>query len=517
MKTILNYLGLCLAVICSVTTSAFAQTCGWSYSTGVNVGSTGNLLGVESNPSVIYDPSLGNIIIAGTFSGNSLTFGNYPLGTSASGTDIYLITINSSGSIVPLTIGDAWYEKLIDMKMSPTGDIYLLGTFYNPNTVNSYSPNFCPRINGSPICTVTATQTNNTSNTFLLRYATNGSITVKTFNETNGGILATSLGFDANGNPILAGSFGGTVSFNGTTFVTSTHNSPSGNLGGDGFIVKYDTNGNMQWFNQITGSGGDIVNDFVVDVNDTVHFTGIKNAGSLGVDDVIIGSVNSLGTMTYSIYTGNAGASREQGLSIALDYSGLYVYVSGIMYSPVDFGTATSPFILSPLVPNTDTIFVLKYDIYGNTIWGKTFGDTQVPSYGGNVVTKILTDNCGDLYIAGAAGYNETIQFDPSNVNAVSIVPLASYNTSFINVLDYNGNWLKTLLITNPQANSLTGKLVPFVNGMLFLGSELTLGTPSSFVTVNELNSFGFVYGTAGLSTGILPSINYSGLILYYY
>jgi uncharacterized delta-60 repeat protein len=149
-------------------------------------------------------------------------------------------------------------------------------------------------------------------------------------------------------------------------------------------IIKYDTNGAEEWvrtYGRVTG-GTDGATDVVVDPDGYVYVAGYSENAD-GDCDVCVIKYTAAGKLewvnTYrSTYTGDSVA-----LALVLGPSGC-IYVTGwLAYD----GPAES-------------MFVLKYDGYGNLVWVGIYEGTA--DCGDNVGYDIDVDGVGNVYVAGS-------------------------------------------------------------------------------------------------------------------
>jgi len=83
------------------------------------------------------------------------------------------------------------------------------------------------------------------------------------------------------------------------------------------------------------------------------------------------------------------------------------LYIAGLSYQEEYY------FFSSPTLHSTgiSDIFLAKFDNGGNQLWMKQFNvDNNCNQYGPNVISAIILDHSGNIYITG--GFCQTIQFD---------------------------------------------------------------------------------------------------------
>lgn len=185
---------------------------------------------------------------------------------------------------------------------------------------------------------------------------------------------------DANDNLYVVGQFEGTMDADwnaGVQDIVSTS-------GKDGFLIKYNQNGDFLWAKTFASTG-------------TVNLSDIK---------------------------------------IDSSSSSLSIYIGGVFGGTVDLnpGTSTDSYTATGAQDN----FVIKLDASGDYVWGKVFESTN-----GQEAKKLGVDNLGNIYYSG--NFQGTIDLDPS---AVVDNRTSNGNwDGFCVKLDANGNfvWGKTI------------------------------------------------------------------------
>lgn len=197
---------------------------------------------------------------------------------------------------------------------------------------------------------------------------------------------------DSQGNVYAAGIYSGTITIgNSITWA-------GGNA--DGFLAKYDNDGNPVWVKGFGGGFDDVATDVAVDANDNLYMTGyFQGAGSQSFDadpgpgvyqlsqpspflsrDCFIIKLDSNGDFVWAKQVSNpAGANvNEDSKSIEVDSAG-NVYIGGsFVYADFDPDPNTSFELFSTNGGSSPDGFLLKLDTDGNFIWVKTLGSTGI-------------------------------------------------------------------------------------------------------------------------------------------
>lgn len=185
---------------------------------------------------------------------------------------------------------------------------------------------------------------------------------------------------DKNGNLYIVGSIYGTDITNLYPFTNST--SFQQFYGGgdyDGFIVKFNPQGNIVWGTYFGGLSNDQINAIDLDNNDNLYIIGstlsnanIATVGSFqenlaGSSDAFISKFTSAGTLVWSTYFG--GTDFDSGDKISFDgYND--IYISGSNFNSTNLATSG---VFQEIKGNSSSI-IAKFDLAGNRIWGSYFG-----------------------------------------------------------------------------------------------------------------------------------------------
>lgn len=110
----------------------------------------------------------------------------------------------------------------------------------------------------------------------------------------------------------------------------------SGNLGQallppyDGFLAKYDANGNQEWLKTIGANGDDQITNLIVGEDEHIYVTGFTNGdfggANTGIYDTFVAKYNPQGNRVWLQKFGSEGIDHPRGITV--DSS--HVYVSGV-------------------------------------------------------------------------------------------------------------------------------------------------------------------------------------------
>ncbi len=193
----------------------------------------------------------------------------------------------------------------------------------------------------------------------------------------------------------------------------------TGDYFGNYSIAKYNSNGNNVWLSlpafdsshtychTVSQSGG---NEYVAGVNfGKVVFGKDTLSAHLGGQTFVV-KYNSGGKALWARQSKSIVNCNTGGQSVASDSVG-DVYVSGFFVGTIIFGTDT-------LSSQTYGVFVVKYDINGNCLWARAGVNNNAAPYSG--CTTIATDNKGDVFISGTYGNNDYLIFGKDTLPATT-------------------------------------------------------------------------------------------------
>jgi len=377
----------------------------------------GNVIG-----KVLEVLSTGDIVIGGTFSGQSVDFDPTPATTTlsaVSGNDVFIVKTNTNGAFMwAKQYNSASGDALLDIASANNGEFLISGSS------DLYGAGF------------------------IAKYDVNGNVIWDKNNIGNGFTRCSRMKLNANGDIFVTGNFKSVGDFDPSAIASATL-TPYGNE--DIFVAKYNSNGNYLWAYSYGSSSSDFGSDLAFDLNNDIITTGIFNCQ---VDFDASPAVHNLHGLSSSIfinkYTSLAGNyinafSLENGTggddmahAMSLDVNNDLV-IAGMFKGAVDFDPSASTQMListgSFCFSNTEDVFFAKYTNQGNLIWAKTVGGGQLED-----LEEVVTDNAGNVYIVG--NFTGTMDLDPS----ASVASLTSYTNSggeiYIAKYDSQGNYL---------------------------------------------------------------------------
>ena len=176
----------------------------------------------------------------------------------------------------------------------------------------------------------------------------------------------------------------------------------------DSFLVKFNTNGVLQWATYYGGSGDDRAFSCVVDGASNVFLAGttqssigIASSGHQnnygGAQDVFLVKFNNNGVRQWGTYYG--GLAADYSFMCQVDASG-NVYLSGITQSNTGTIIATAGSHQTSHGGGDDA-FLVKFNMSGIRLWGTYYGGS-----GNDYSYSCSTDPSGNVYLVGFTGSN---------------------------------------------------------------------------------------------------------------
>ncbi|MCE1201421.1 MAG: DUF6273 domain-containing protein, partial [Bacteroidia bacterium] len=437
----------------------------------------------------------GHVFITGEFRG-MLDFDPGPDENnliSAGQTDIFLAKFTLTGNLVfAIKMGSTNSDKGAGLGVDASGGVYLAGDFYN--TVD-----FDP----GPGVFNLSVPVNNVMNGFIARYGSSGSLLwagpIGQYSNTVANSEARAVKLDADGNVYVAGFFRGVVDFDpgaGVAYLSSAGNT-------DGFLAKYDAQGNYIFAFRIGATSEDRVNAIEIDAGGNVLLIG-QFQGQIDVDpgpdeflltsngdnDIFLAKYSSSGNLIFAKNMG--GASGDVVNDIALNDNG-EIYLTGYFMGTSDFnpGPGTANLVSSG---NTD-IFLAKYDANGNYVYALSIGSSSA-----DIGFSIEVDAAGAAYISGY--YSGTVDFDPGPGS--TLLSSLFNNDAFFAKFDTDGNFVYAKSIAGP-GSEIAYSIAVSDNGMVYLTGyfdnqiDLDPGPgASNYTSVNSFDIFFAKYDASG-------------------
>jgi hypothetical protein len=367
---------------------------------------------------VAYDKD-GNVYMAGFFN-DTAYFGTttiYGKGLN----DIFIAKYDKDGNFLWVhQAGSAGRDEAKGIQCDAAGNVYVCGLYTD----------------GCIFGTQTLTSPGGFFNTFLAKYAPDGTLT---WVKTAGGDyddVAWSLTMDNAGKIYVAGEFNAYAGF-GSIYLTTSGQA-------EAFVACYDASGNVQWAtpaggNQLTrarGIGCDGTNLYITGQFGGTAAFGTTSLTAVDSSDIFMAKINNTGTFMWATsVTGPADTVEtlgyESGNAICAEASG-NVYATGSLLSGGTFGSTT----LTPYA-HTD-VFITKItqgpDVTAPLaiIYSPADNSTNVPVNSNLVITfnEAIQKGTGNIIIKESGVVTQTIPVAGTNVTV-------SGNTVTINSADF--------------------------------------------------------------------------------
>ncbi len=216
-----------------------------------------------------------------------------------------------------------------------------------------------------------------------------------TYYGGSGSDYVNSVATDASGNVYLAGATNST-----SGMASGGHQNTIGG-GYDAFLVKFNSNGVLQWATYYGGSSNDYGTALSTDASGNIYlsgytssttgisFAGHQNTFGGGSSDAFLVKFDPNGVRQWGTYYGGSG--YDEGLAVATDASG-NIYISGFTSSTL--GVADGGFKNS--FGGFYDAFLVKFNTAGVRQWATYYGGTE-DDYG----KDLATDASGNVYLSG--------------------------------------------------------------------------------------------------------------------
>ena len=259
------------------------------------------------------------------------------------------------------------------------------------------------------------------SNMFLVKYDTSGNVI---WAKGGGGSLyayGMAISNDVNGNVLVTGSF----SSSSFTIDGITVSNPFYGCGSEIFIAKLDESGNPLWIKEAGGFSADQANGITTDSKGNVYITGyVHSASPIDFDSIVLSNngSKSIFIAKYNSY-GNIVWVKTAGGSVD-EGKGICTDVNDNIYITGYYGGLTASFGNTTLTNSGNMdVFVVKYDSLGNVLWARGAGGT-----GYDEGLGICSGAESDIYITG---YNHSPSFSIETDTLIGDgLFVAKYNTS---------------------------------------------------------------------------------------
>ncbi len=316
-------------------------------------------------------------------------------GKVASYYDAYLAKFSNAGKLIWGTyFGGDSTDGGDGVAVDPGGNVYIVGQ------TNS----------GSGIATAGAYQISyggsaysGAGDAFLAKFNSSGAVVWSTYyggkNIDEGERVAT----DALGNIY----FSGITSSSSNVATTGAYQTSFSGVT-DGFLVKFNNSGSLQWATYFGGSATDYADGVCTDRSNNVYMTGstrsssgIASTGSFltsltGSSEAFLAKFNTNGKIQWSTYYGDGNLCT--GSSVATDtFQNVYMAGSTTSYYGLATPGAYQTYNYSTYGTNSnDNALVVKFNGSGSRLWATYYGGNHADG-----AYSIAADDSGDIYFTG--------------------------------------------------------------------------------------------------------------------
>ena len=309
----------------------------------------------------------GNTVVTGQFNSSTMKIGNgtttLTLTNSNSGKyDVFVVKLNSSGT--PLwakSEGGPGDDGGTAIKLDDSGNVYVAGSFQSTSTSTG------PSVFGTKNL-----YSAGSNDIFIAKYDYLGNLV---WVKSGGGStydIATGIAIDRKYNVYVTGNI---TSTSGTIAGKSI-----GSIGGpDGFLAKYDINGNGKYAKiEAKSTSEENITGITIDSSQNLFITGRfsttsatvagKSLSSAGVSDFFIAKLDTAGNGIWAKSEGGTGDDRGLAVTSGMNSD---LYVTGYFNSSFTWGSTS-------ISSNGGTDFyAAKYDSSGSFKWIYTSGSTS--------------------------------------------------------------------------------------------------------------------------------------------
>lgn len=329
----------------------------------------------------------GNVFATGYYDSPSIQFGgnnshNISNSDNNGGTfDCFIVKYNSSGTPQWFySIGQTDDDGGSNVATDSTGNVYVTGWFRAPSIPAGNFTLFNEDPNGG------------TSDMFLIKYDPNGNVLWAKSAGSLDDDKSRGCIVDPSGNIIVTGYLkGDSINIEGNYYYNSGSK--------DGFVIKYDSNGNLLAAKTLGGSSSEEPFECSVDTKGNIYLTGNYSSSSFTIDTVNL-SNNGSGSGAFLLKLdpsltalwarAASSSSSDEARGCSTDKFGNTVITGVFSGNSITFG--------STVLNNNggDEIFIVKYDTDGNMFWARKVGKSN--DDGAN---DCFIDNNGRVLIAG--------------------------------------------------------------------------------------------------------------------
>lgn len=365
-----------------------------------------------------------NVYLSGTFFSFTSVFGASTVTASGNSNEV-LVKYDANGNVLwARTNTGGTSSEALCVCTDPGGNVLLSGYFYGTAVFGTY--------------TLTSL---GTSDVFLVKYDSNGSVLWAVSGGGTGGDICNAVCTDQNGNIFITG----TTDSPSATFGTYTASNSTTTATSDMFLVKYNSNGNTLWFRKSISAANESGYGVSADANGNVFVGGTFSPNTVSFGNNVIIGVGLLNAFLVKYdASGNdlwaknpTGAGDQSGYAVGTDAAGS-VYFSG-KFQGASMSSGTVTLVNSVTTPPFSyDMFIIKYDAFGNALWGK-----NALSAGDEKAENIAVYSSG-VFVEGTIISSNSMIIGNYTV---SLPPPGNSGGCFLGNYDANGNELSAFYL----------------------------------------------------------------------
>lgn len=331
--------------------------------------------GADVGNGIAIDGSSGDMLITGAFSGNG-SFGSQQLASSG-GQDLFLARVTAAGTVTwARGGGGSGTDAGLAVAVGDNGRVAVAGSFQNSATFSGTN------LSG------TGTEA------LVLVYNSGGTIQWGRSGGGNSADVAEGVAIDGSGNVVICGRYGAQATFSGTTLPYSA--------GDEGFTVKYNSGGSLQWTATASGTGNQEARGVAVDGSGDVYVTGLMEqttafgtfvASAAGGRDMFLICYRSNGSVAWLRRGGST--ANDQGNSVVVD-AHQNVYVGGTFNNTIEVWS------IDAVSAGSSDPFFAKFDADGRPQWVERGGGGAAD----DGVAASISANGDHAYMVGTFVYD---------------------------------------------------------------------------------------------------------------
>ncbi len=313
-------------------------------------------------------------------------------------------------------------------------------------------------------------------------------------------LRATSSGqailVDAAANVYVSGGFRDTVDF-GPIELTSVGDQ-------DGFLMKLDSQGVVQWATGWGGSGNDAASTLAFTADGNLVVAGINIA-----DGVYTTSIRKIESNDGASVWAKSIDASAYGLSprIAVDSEGSLFFTSGFGGSSTDVDPGPGEHLITNV--GTMTTYLLKLSSEADFLWARTLETYHTTVYAHSKPNDLAVDSSGNVILSGF--YRGVIDFDPSATGYYQLPEqIGSDAGLFVEKFSNDGDfiWVQQTPVSDVIEVDAADNIYAFADSVIKLDSAgnlkwaapLTEGVTNAKATAAVVDSLNRVYVSGNFS-----------------